>query len=87
MQATNGLPGAPGRLIRVAPTCKGIIFGSRFVTPADPPFAVDDRRAADLIKQGHAVACAAPDPEVSRAVATGPRHAERAVARPARVPA
>lgn len=75
---------APGRLVRVAPGVKGFVHKGRFVTPADPPFAVDDRKAADLLKQKLVVSCAAAEPEVLFAVAPGPKSAEKAVARHAR---
>lgn len=58
---------AVGRHVKVKAGVRGFLEGSRFVTPADPPFMVSDYRAAELLKLGLIVPCAAiavPGPEV-----------------------
>jgi hypothetical protein len=75
------------RYVRVRKEVAGFLVGSRYITHADGPFAVDDDlRARGLIAAGLAEACAplGPDPVTAPAVERAekpPTKAERATLR------
>jgi hypothetical protein len=61
-----------------------LFIGARTHGPADPPFAVDGRKAEDLVRRGLADYHVAVDPdegEVRTAELPGPARARKAVAR------
>lgn len=66
--------------VRVKSTVAGFLVGSRFVTPSDGPFAVDDDyRAAVLIKAGLVERCAPLSDEPGPASSPNPKKVERAM--------
>ena len=69
-------PDPTKRWVRCKSGIKGFFEQNRYVTPADPPFQVSDRRAAELIKDGLAIPVSEP---MERAVQPQPAEAERAV--------
>lgn len=64
----NGLQ----RWVKVRRNCKGFLVGQRWVSSSDPPFPLEDNRAADLVKAGLVDYC---DPTAAASIDRSVEHA------------